>query len=134
MSTTIFDRGDTVLVSYPAAQGETVHQRPAMVLHNVLAKDNAVALVPITPDPIHLSPSILVQQGSYEAARLGLITSGYLNACTEVVVDRKHVQRRIGKCPWRLMEEFLALQRRPIRQWENGEADRFVTAQLPSDL
>lgn len=98
-----------------------------MVLHHVSTSDPAVSVVPITPDPVHLSPSILVQEGSFEAARLGLVTSGYLNACTEVAVNRQFIGRKIGKCPWRLMEEFLVLQRRPVREWNGAGADRFVS-------
>lgn len=123
---TTFDRGDTVLVSFPNEEGTVIHQRPAMVLHQVSSADPAVSVVPITPDPIHLSPSILVQEGSFEAARLGLVTSGYLNASGEVTVDRQFIGRKIGRCPWRLMHEFLVLQRRPTREWSGGGADHFL--------
>ncbi|MCW5964530.1 MAG: hypothetical protein KIT83_10875 [Bryobacterales bacterium] len=123
---TTFDRGDTVLISYPDEDGGGMHLRPALVLHNVLPNDSVIAVVPITPDPVHLSPSIFVQEGSFEAARLGLITSGYLNACSEVVVDRKFVNRKIGKCPWRLMQEFLSSQQCSNRDWGGSGADRFL--------
>jgi len=125
----IFERGDTVLVSYPSKDGATLHLRPAMIFHNVSANDVAVSVVPITPDPIHLSPSLFVAEGSFEAARLGLVTAGYLNACSEVVVDRQFVNRKIGRCPWRMLNEFLSLQRRPIRDWSGGGADHYLPTQ-----
>lgn len=123
---TIFDRGDTVLISYPDAEGIEMHLRPALVLNHVLATDATLAVVPITSDPMHMSPAILVQEGSFEAARLGLITSGYLNACSEVVIDRQFVNRKIGKCPWRLLQQFLAILQRPVRDWIGAGADRFL--------
>lgn len=126
MSTTIYDRGDTVLISYPTAQGDRLHLRPALVLHTAQSTDTAIAVVPITPDPVHLSPSILIVEGSFEAARMGLVTSGYLNACPGVVVDKQFVSRRIGRCPWRLLGEFLMMQRSPIRDAAGSGADHHL--------
>lgn len=128
-SHTLYDPGDVVLISYPNEDTSMLHQRPAMVVHSAQLSDAAVAVVPITPDPVNMSSSLYVAQGSFEAARMGLITGAYLNACSEIIVDRQFLSGCIGRCPWRLLTEFLALQRRPTRSWSGSGSERF----LPSD-
>lgn len=123
---TIFERGDIALISYPSADSRSMHLRPVMVLHAASAGDAGISVVPITPDPAHLCPSILVTEGSFEAARMGLVTSGYLNACSGVVVDRQFMNRKIGRCPWKLLNEFLVAQRRPSREWTGTGAERYL--------
>jgi len=109
-----YDRGDVLLISYPSKDGGVVHHRPVMVLSHDSPGAATVSVVPISPDPMENTPALLVTEGSFEAARLGLLTSGYLNACQTISVPLDAVTRRIGQCPWRLLQEFIGLHSRPV--------------------
>jgi hypothetical protein len=127
-----YERGDVLLITYPDKDETVVHRRPVMVLAHDSPGAATVSVVPISPDPMENTPSLLVTEGSFEAARLGLLTSGYLNACQAISVPIEAVTRRIGQCPWRLLQEFLALHRRPVidRVGSGGEMYLPVASRL----
>ena len=111
---TPFDRGDVVLLSYPTTDSFELHLRPVVVIHTVHESDTGVAVAPISPELSSLYKTIPVSLGTYEAARMGLLASGYLTACEEIIVDRQFIVKKIGQCPWQLLAEFLDLQRQPM--------------------
>jgi hypothetical protein len=111
---TPFDRGDIILISYPVNDELEMHLRPAMVIQSAHASDLGIAVVPIGAEPSARYQSIHLQPGTFEAARCGLVDTGYLIACPEIVVDRSFVIRSIGRCPWQTLGEFLELMRQPL--------------------
>jgi mRNA-degrading endonuclease toxin of MazEF toxin-antitoxin module len=108
-----YDRGDVLLVNYASKDEQGLHHRPVMVISHDSPGAEHVFVVPISPDPMENTPALLVTEGSFEAARMGLLTNGYLNACEVIEVPLAAVTRRVGQCPWRLLQEFQALHRRP---------------------
>lgn len=111
---TTFDRGDIVLVSYPVNDALEMHLRPAMVMHDVHPRDAGIAIVPISPEPSETSLTLHLPQGSFESARFGLLNAGYLTACAEIVVERPYIVRKIGRCPWRMLDEFFGMMRQKL--------------------
>lgn len=111
---TSFERGDIVLLSYPINDALEMHLRPAMVVQDAHAHDAAVAVVPITAAPSETYLTLHLPLGSFEAARFGLMTSGYLTACEEIAVERDFVRRKIGRCPWQMLQEFVGMTRAPL--------------------
>lgn len=114
MSTTTFERGDILLLNVPLGEQLEMAVRPVMVLQDCSAFDARVAIVPITPDPMVDCNSMLIPLGCFESARMGLITNAYLNAAEEILAPRQFVVRRIGKCPYRLLSEFLKTYRQNL--------------------
>jgi hypothetical protein len=111
---TSFERGDIVLLSYPINDALEMHLRPAMVVQDAHPNDAGIAIVPITAEPSDTYLTLHLPLGSFEAARFGLMTSAYLTACEEVVVEREFVRRKIGRCPWQMLNEFIAMMRAPL--------------------
>jgi len=113
---TTYEFGDVVLVRVPTSENLTLHARPAMVIEPPVSKRNmrcqdTMTVIPITPDPIVDCGSMLVAKGSFESARMGLITSAYLNAVRPQITPLDFVKLRIGRCPIRLLEDFVAMYR-----------------------
>jgi hypothetical protein len=119
---TSFERGDIVLLSYPVNDALEMHLRPAMVVQDAHAHDAGIALVPITAEPSDTYLTLHLPLGSFEAARFGLMTSGYLTACEEVVVEREFIRRKIGRCPWQMLQEFVGMMRAPLVRRKPGVA------------
>ncbi|MDZ7639929.1 MAG: hypothetical protein U5J83_17045 [Bryobacterales bacterium] len=111
---TTYDRGDIVLLSYPINDALEMHLRPAMVIYDVHPSDAGIAIVPISPEPSERFLTMHLPQGSFEAARFGLMGAGYLTASDEVIVERAFVVRTIGRCPWQTLNEFIGMMRQPI--------------------
>ncbi|MCZ2155870.1 MAG: hypothetical protein LC114_18540 [Bryobacterales bacterium] len=111
---TAYERGDVVLLSYPVNDGLEMHLRPAMVIHDVHPSDAGIAVVPISPEPSEGYLTLYLPQGGYESARFGLLSGGYLIACPEIVVERAFVVRKIGRCPWQMLNHYFSLQRQRI--------------------
>ncbi len=111
MSTITCERGDILLISVPIGEEMRMRLRPVLAMRECRAPDPIVSVVPITPDPMVDCNSILVPLGSFESARMGLITSAYLNTVEEVPVAREYLVERIGKCPHRLLSQFLGMYR-----------------------
>ncbi len=111
MSTITCERGDILLISVPIGEELRMRLRPVLTMRESRAPDSFVSVVPITPDPMVDCNSILVPLGSFESARMGLVTSAYLNTVEEVPVARRYLVDRIGKCPHRLLRQFLGMYR-----------------------
>lgn len=111
MSTITCERGDILLISVPIGEELRMRLRPVLTMRESRAPDSFVSVVPITPDPMVDCNSILVPLGSFESARMGLVTSAYLNTVEEVPVARRYLVDRIGKCPHRLLSQFLGMYR-----------------------
>lgn len=131
---TAYERGDIVLLSYPVNDELEIHLRPAMVIYDVHPSDAGVAVVPISPEPSEGYLTLYLAQGAYETARFGLLNSGYLTACPEIVVERAFVARKIGRCPWQMLNQFFGMQRQRIvpsiasREAQAGlQADRLAS-------
>lgn len=108
---TTYERGDIVLVSYPVNDALEMHLRPAMVIHDVHPSDAGIAIVPISPEPSEAYLTLHLPHGSFEAARFGLLSAGYLTACGEFVVERSFIVRKVGRCPWQMLDEFFGMVR-----------------------
>lgn len=111
MSTITCERGDILLISVPIGEERWMRLRPVLTMRESRAPDAFVSVVPITPDPMVDCNSILVPLGSFESARMGLVTSAYLNTAEEVNIARRYLVDRIGKCPHRLLRQFLGMYR-----------------------
>lgn len=111
---TTYERGDIVLVSYPVNDALEMHLRPAMVVYDVHPSDTGIAVVPISPEPSETFLTLHLPHGSFEAARFGLLHAGYLTACGEIVVERPFVVRKVGRCPWQMLNEFMGMMSRPV--------------------
>lgn len=111
---TTYDRGDIVLVSYPVNDALEMHLRPAMVIHDVHPSDAGIAIVPISPEPSDTFLTLHLPHGSFEAARFGLLHAGYLTACGEIVVERPFIVRKVGRCPWQMLDEFFGMVRHRV--------------------
>lgn len=122
---TKFDRGDIILISYPVNDDLEMHLRPAMVVQTAHPSDSGIAVVPIGAEASAEYRAIRLLPGSFEAARCGLIGLGYLIACEEIVVDRQFVMRKLGRCPWQTLGEFMEMRRQPIaRTRQTKEPER----------
>ncbi|MCC6263914.1 MAG: hypothetical protein IT169_10080 [Bryobacterales bacterium] len=108
---TTYERGDIVLVSFPVNDALEMHLRPAMVIYDVHPSDAGIAIVPISPEPSETFLTLHLPHGSFEAARFGLLNAGYLTACGEIVVERPFVIRKVGRCPWQMLDEFFGMVR-----------------------
>lgn len=111
MSTITCERGDILLISVPIGEEMRMRLRPVLAMRESRAPDPFVSVVPITPDPMVDCNSILVPLGSFESARMGLVTSAYLNTVEEAPIARRYFVDRIGKCPHRLLSQFLGMYR-----------------------
>lgn len=111
---TTFERGDIILISYPVNDELEMHLRPVMVVQSVHPSDAGIAVVPISPEPSETYLTLHLPHGSFEAARFGLMSAGYITACEEVVVDRHFVVKRLGCCPWQMLGDFMEMMRQPI--------------------
>jgi hypothetical protein len=114
VSTTIYERGDTLLLNVPLDNSLEMSLRPVMLMQDCTSLDPWVSVVPITPDPMVDCNSMLIPLGSFESARMGFLTNVYLNATEEILVPRQFICEKIGKCPYRLMNDFLKSYRRGL--------------------
>lgn len=127
---TTYDRGDIVLLSYPINDALEMHLRPAMVIHDVHPSDAGIAVVPISPEPSDTFLTLHLPHGSFESARFGLIHAGYLTACGEIVVERPYIVRKIGRCPWQMLDEVFGMMRHKMAP---KAADREPERAIPAD-
>lgn len=111
MSTTTYERGDILLLNVPLGENLEMRVRPVMAMHDCSKLDPHIAIVPITPDPMVGCNALLIPLGSFESARMGLVTNAYLNTVEEVLVDRHFVVESIGRCPYRTLNQFLKMYR-----------------------
>lgn len=129
MSTTTFERGDTLLLNVPLNDGLEMSLRPVMLMQDCTSQDPWISVVPITPDPMVDCNSILILLGSFESARMGFLTNAYLNATEEILVPRQFIYEKIGKCPYRLLNDFLKTYRRGLG-YSNGASAPAAAAAL----
>ena len=111
MSTITCERGDVLLILVPIGDKLRMRKRPVLTLRESSPLDLTISVVPITPDPMVDCNAILVPLGSFESARMGLLTAAYLNTVEEISVSRRFLVRKIGKCPHRLLHQFLRMYR-----------------------
>ena len=111
MSTITCERGDILLINVPIGEDLQMHLRPALAMHDCSSLDPLVSIVPLTADPMVNCNSILVPLGSFESARMGLVTSAYLNTVDEIQIARQFLVEQIGKCPYRMLNQFLGMYR-----------------------
>ena len=109
MSTITCERGDILLISVPIGEELRMRLRPVLTMRES-ARPIPSYPSPITPDPM-VTEFHLVPLGSFESARMGTVTSAYLNTVEEVPVARRYLVDRIGKCPHRLLRQFLGMYR-----------------------
>ncbi len=111
MSTTACERGDILLISVPIGEEMQMRLRPVLAARKSESVDSHVYIVPLTADPMVECNSILVPLGSFESARMGLVSSAYLNTVEEIPVPRQALIAKIGRCPHRLLHQFLGMYR-----------------------
>ncbi|MDZ7638293.1 MAG: hypothetical protein U5J83_08610 [Bryobacterales bacterium] len=111
MSTITCERGDILLINVPIGEDLLMRLRPAMAMHDCSPLDPLVSIVPLTADPMVNCNSVLVPLGSFESARMGLVTSAYLNTVDEIAVPRQFLVQKIGRCPYRMLSQFLGMYR-----------------------
>lgn len=111
MSTITCERGDILLINVPFDDDLHMHLRPVLAMHDCSSLDPLVSIVPVTADPMVNCNSILVPLGSFESARMGLATSAYLNSVDEIQIARQFLVDKIGKCPYRTLNQFLSMYR-----------------------
>lgn len=109
MSTITCERGDILLISVPIGDEMQMRLRPVLAMQKGDPLDPHLSVVPLTPDPMVDCNSILVPLGSFESARMGLVTNAYLNTVEEVPIARQFLAEKIGKCPHRLLHQFLGM-------------------------
>lgn len=126
MSTTTYERGDTLLLNVPLTHSLEMSLRPVMLMQDCTSLDPWVSVVPITPDPMVDCNSMLIPLGSFESARMGFLTNAYLNATEEILVPRQFICERIGKCPYRLLNDFLKTYRQSLGYNGRAAAPAFV--------
>lgn len=115
-----YRRGDVVLVLLPETGGEHAKQRPAVVLHNTEEADTAVSVVPLTPRRASDAEALAIERGSYEAARMGLLNSLWLDVQQSFDVPAGLVARKIGQCPYGLLDTAIRLRRSTLASVERG--------------
>jgi hypothetical protein len=132
VSTTIYERGDTLLLNVPLNNSLEMSLRPVMLMQDCTSLDPWVSVVPITPDPMVDCNSMLIPLGSFESARMGFLTNAYLNATEEILVPRQFICEKIGKCPYRLLNDFLKTYRHSLGYNARASAPASVTAASPA--
>jgi hypothetical protein len=127
VSTTTYERGDTLLLNVPLNNSLEMSLRPVMLMQDCTSLDPWVSVVPITPDPMVDCNSMLIPLGSFESARMGFLTNVYLNATEEILVPRQFICQKIGKCPYRLMNDFLKTYRQGLGYSSRASAPAAVS-------
>ena len=101
-------RGDVVLVEFPFASGTGSKVRPALVLQN--DRDNrrlqSSIIVMITSRTSRASTEptqVLIEVGTSEGARTGLLMDSAVNCANVFTVDQRRIIRVIGNVPPPLM-------------------------------
>jgi mRNA-degrading endonuclease toxin of MazEF toxin-antitoxin module len=115
-----FRRGDVVLVLLAETGGERAKQRPAVVLHNVEDADTAVSVVPLTPQRAVDGEALAIERGSFEAARMGLVSTLWLDVQQSFDVPAGLVVRKIGQCPYGLLDTAIRQRRGTLASVERG--------------
>jgi hypothetical protein len=126
-------RGDVVLVRVPREDCVKASLRPAVVLHPGDPSDTGIGLLPLVPAEAAGDRAIDVLRGSFEAARMGLVTSVCLDPDLTMDYPRELVVKVIGRCPYVLLNEVIRRRRSPL-----ASVTRFADAEakwqaLPSD-
>lgn len=109
-------RGDVILVAVPGDPNDKsgtpkTTLRPAVVLHPAGMGDAAVSVMPLVPVSHAPEGAIAIQRGSYEAARMGLVTDAALAMHTTFDVPKQLAVKTIGRCPYELLDEALRRRR-----------------------
>lgn len=115
-----YRRGDVVLLLFPEASGEHARQRPAVVLHNAEVADTAISVVALTPQDDGDVPAIPIERGSFESARMGLVSTLWLNIQQAFDVPSGLVVRKIGQCPYGLLDKAIKLRRGTLASVERS--------------
>jgi mRNA-degrading endonuclease toxin of MazEF toxin-antitoxin module len=115
-----FRRGDVVLVLLAETGGERAKQRPAVVLHNTEDADTAVSVVPLTPRKAEDGEALAIERGSFEAARMGLVSTLWLDVQQSFDVPAGLVVRKIGQCPYGLLDTAIRQRRGTLASVERG--------------
>lgn len=115
-----FRRGDVVLVLLAEIGGERAKQRPAVVLHNAEDADTAVSVVPLTPRSAGEGEALAIDRGSFEAARMGLVNTLWLDVQQSFDVPAGLVVRKIGQCPYGLLDTAIRQRRGTLASVERG--------------
>lgn len=113
-------RGDVVLVLLPETGGERAKQRPAVVLHNTEDADTAVSVVPLTPRKAEGGDALAIARGSFEAARMGVVSTLWLDVQQSFDVPSGLVVRKIGQCPYGLLDTAIRQRRGTLASVERG--------------
>ncbi|MDZ7639014.1 MAG: type II toxin-antitoxin system PemK/MazF family toxin [Bryobacterales bacterium] len=115
-----YRRGDVVLVLFPTPSGGTARQRPAVVLHNTEAADTAISVVALSPRKPSDGQAFLIERGSFESARMGLVSSLWLDAQQAFDVPAGLLLRQIGKCPYELLDKAIRVRRQTLASVERA--------------
>ena len=97
MPTISYNPGDVLLLRMPVGEDGQCHARPVMVARESKPGENNIFVVPLTHDPINDCNTIMIGMGTYEFARMGLVTAAYLNALPPIETPANLVLHRIGK-------------------------------------
>ena len=79
-----------------------------------------MAVIPLTPLEGEPGTSFAIERGSFEAARMGLISSLWLQIQSSFDVPLELVEKRIGQCPYGLLEKALQKRRNTLASVERG--------------
>lgn len=108
---TAFKRGDVVLVRVPDSAGVGAALRPAVVLHPGLESDLGFSVFPLLPISDAGQNAIEIVRGSFESARMGLVTTLALDPDNALDLPKTLVSKVIGRCPYVLLDEAMRRRR-----------------------
>lgn len=111
---TTFKRGQVVLVQLPLQDADKAALRPAVVLHPGFDSDLGLTVLPLLPQDAAGPSAFVVKQGTYEAARMGIVSTLCLDPWLSVDLPRALITRVIGRCPYQMLDEILRLRRSPL--------------------